>query len=90
MKGFLEKMNIDLSEIEFLICVMVIFDMFFLDIVNIICDVCGIKNVFCYDISVVCFGFLYVLIIGVKFIEVGMYKKVIVIGVDKMFFIIDY
>lgn len=90
VKGLFEKINIDFGEVEFVICVIVIFDMVFLDMVNIIVDEIGMKNVFCYDIYVVCLGFFYVLIIVVCFIEVGVYKKVVVIGVDKMFFIVDY
>lgn len=38
----------------------------------------------------VCSGFLYVLEIGVNFICLGKYKKVIIVGVDKMLFVIDY
>lgn len=90
VNGFLEKINIVFEEVELVICVIVIVDMLFFDIVNLVVDVVGMKNVFCFDVNVVCLGFLYVLIVGVQFIVSGMYKKVIVIGVDKMLLIIDY
>ena len=57
---------------------------------NIICDKVGIKNAFSYDINAACSGFLYALVTGAKFVESGQYKKVIVVGGDKMSSIIDY
>src|SRR5690606_13783847 len=50
----------------------------------------GAKNAFGYDISAACSGFLFALVTGSQFIETGKYKKVIVIGADKMSSIIDY
>ena len=43
-----------------------------------------------FDVSAACSGFLYSLATGAQFIETGRYKKVIVVGVDKMSSIIDY
>jgi 3-oxoacyl-[acyl-carrier-protein] synthase-3 len=57
---------------------------------TIACDKLGIKNALSYDINAACSGFLFALITGSKFIETGMYKKVIVYGGDKMSSIIDY
>ena len=37
-----------------------------------------------------CSGFLYAVTTGASFIESGRYKKVVVVGVDKMSSIIDY
>jgi 3-oxoacyl-[acyl-carrier-protein] synthase-3 len=53
-------------------------------------DKVGAKNAFGYDINAACSGFLYALTTGAKFIESGMYKKVIIIGADKMSSIVDY
>src|SRR5690606_8205314 len=50
----------------------------------------GAKNAFGYDISAACSGFLFALVTGSQFIETGKYKKVIVIGADKMSSIVDY
>src|SRR6185436_15332 len=43
-----------------------------------------------YDISAACSGFLFSLETGRQFIETGRYKKVIVVGSDKMSAIVDY
>jgi 3-oxoacyl-[acyl-carrier-protein] synthase-3 len=48
------------------------------------------KNAFGFDLSAACSGFLYGLTVGTSMIESGRYKKVIVIGVDKMSAIVDY
>ncbi len=57
---------------------------------NVIADKVGIKNAFGFDVSAACSGFLYALTVGSQFIETGRYKKVLVIGGDKMSSIIDY
>jgi 3-oxoacyl-[acyl-carrier-protein] synthase-3 len=90
VKGLLEKTGTSPDEIEMLICATVTPDMTFPDNANTICDKVGINNAFGYDINAACSGFLYALVTGAKFIESGMYKKVIVVGSDKMSSIIDY
>jgi 3-oxoacyl-[acyl-carrier-protein] synthase-3 len=57
---------------------------------NIICDKLGATNAWGYDISAACSGFLYGLETGRRFIESGQYKKIVVVGVDKMSAIVDY
>jgi 3-oxoacyl-[acyl-carrier-protein] synthase-3 len=57
---------------------------------NIIADKIGAVNAFGFDIGAACSGFLFALTTGASFIESGRYKKVVVIGVDKMSSIIDY
>jgi len=56
----------------------------------IIADKVGANNAFAYDLMAACSGFLYALSTASKFIETGTYKKVIVVGADKMSSIIDY
>ncbi|MEI6454870.1 MAG: beta-ketoacyl-ACP synthase III [bacterium] len=90
VKGLLEKTNTSPDEIELLICATVTPDMPFPATANIICDKAGIRNAFSYDINAACSGLLYSLVTASKFIETGSYKKVIVVGVDKMSSIIDY
>jgi 3-oxoacyl-[acyl-carrier-protein] synthase III len=48
------------------------------------------KNAWGYDLSAACSGFIYGLATGAQFIETGRYKKVIVVGGDKMSSIINY
>lgn len=57
---------------------------------NVVCDKVGMKNAWGYDLIAACSGFIYALSTGAQFIETGRYKKVIVVGVDKMSSIIDY
>jgi len=56
----------------------------------VVADKIGATNAWGYDVSAACSGFLYALQTGAKFIESGTYKKVVVVGVDKMSAIIDY
>jgi 3-oxoacyl-[acyl-carrier-protein] synthase-3 len=55
-----------------------------------VCDKIGAKNAWGFDLAAACSGFLFGLETGSKFIESGKYKKVIVIGGDKMSAILDY
>jgi 3-oxoacyl-[acyl-carrier-protein] synthase-3 len=57
---------------------------------NIICDKAGIKNAFSFDLNAACSGFIFALQTGASYIETGRYKKVIVVGSDKMSSITDY
>jgi 3-oxoacyl-[acyl-carrier-protein] synthase-3 len=84
------KRGIDPLEIDMLICATTTPDFVFPATANIICDKVGAKNAFGYDISAACSGFLYALVTGSKFIESGQYKKVVVVGADKMSSIVDY
>jgi 3-oxoacyl-[acyl-carrier-protein] synthase-3 len=90
VKELLSKRNIDPAEIDCVICATVTPDMVFPATANIICDKTGITNAFSYDLGAACSGFLFALTTGATYIESGRYKKVIVIGVDKMSAIIDY
>ncbi|MCU0329280.1 MAG: ketoacyl-ACP synthase III [Chitinophagales bacterium] len=90
VKQILEKTGTKAEEIEMLICATVTPDTTFPDTANTILDKVGAKNAFGYDINAACSGFLYALTTGAKFIESGMYKKVIIIGADKMSSIVDY
>lgn len=90
VKGLLKKRGITAEEIDLLICCTVTPDMVFPATANIISDKVGAVNAFSYDIGAACSGFIYGLVTGSQFIETGKYKKVIVVGADKMSSIIDY
>jgi 3-oxoacyl-[acyl-carrier-protein] synthase-3 len=90
VRNLCEKRGIDPSEIDCLICATVTPDMVFPATANIICDKAGINNAFSFDIGAACSGFLYALTTGATLIESGRYKKVVVVGTDKMSSIIDY
>ena len=90
VKNLLEKNNIHPSEIDCLICATVTPDMLFPSTANIICEKLGIKNILSFDVNAACSGFLFALTTGTAFVESGRYKKVIIVGADKMSSIVDY
>ncbi len=90
VKGLLEKRGIDPMDVDLLICSTVTGDMKFPATANIICDKTGIKQAFGYDINAACSGFIYTLVTAAKFVESGQYKKVVVVGADKMSSVVDY
>ena len=85
-----QKRGISPLEIDCLICGTVTPDMIFPATANIICDKIGAVNAWGFDLSAACSGFLYSLTTGAALIESGRYKKVVVIGADKMSAIVDY
>lgn len=90
VKGLLAKTNTRPEEVGLLICATVTPDMVFPASANIICDKTGIKNAFSFDMNAACSGLLYAIVTASKYIETGSYKKVIVVGGDKMSSIVDY
>lgn len=89
IQALLEKTNTQASDIDLIICATVTPDMPFPATANIIAHKLGVACAG-FDIGAACSGFLYALTTGAKFIESETYKKVIVVGVDKMSSIIDY
>ncbi len=85
-----EKRGIDPLEIDVIICCTVTPDMFFPATANIISEKVGAKNAFSFDLGAACSGFLFGLTMGASLIESGRYKKVVVVGADKMSAIVDY
>lgn len=90
VKGLLAKTNTSPDEVDMLICASATPDMLFPATANIISDKCGIKNAFSFDLNAACSGFLFALETGATYVESGRYKKVIVVGADKMSSITDY
>jgi len=90
VENLLKKTNTSPDEIDLLICSTVTPDMLFPATANIISDKAGIKNAFSFDLNAGCSGFLYGLTTASKFVESGKYKKVILVGADKMSSIVNY
>jgi 3-oxoacyl-[acyl-carrier-protein] synthase-3 len=90
VKSLLAKTKVDPKEIDLIIFATVTADMTFPASANIVATAVGATNSFSYDMGAACSGFLYALTTGASFIESGRYKKVIVIGGDKMSSILDY
>jgi 3-oxoacyl-[acyl-carrier-protein] synthase-3 len=90
IKGLLAKKNMKAEEIDLIICATATPDMLFPATACIIADKVGAKNAFGFDLMAACSGFLFALATASKFIETGSYKKIIVVGADKMSSIVDY
>ncbi len=90
VQEILRKKNIDPKEIDCIICATVTPDMAFPSTANLIAHKIGATNAWGYDLSAACSGFLFALSTGSALIEAGRYKKIIIVGVDKMSAIIDY
>ncbi len=78
------------EEVDLLICCTITGDMQFPATANIISDKMGIRNAFSFDISAACSGFLFGFATAAKYVQSGMYKKVVLVAGDKMSSIIDY
>lgn len=85
-----EKRGIDPSEIDAMIVGTVTPDMLFPSTANLACHKLGAKNAWGFDLLAACSGFLYALTTGAALIESGRYKKVVVVGADKMSSIVNY
>jgi 3-oxoacyl-[acyl-carrier-protein] synthase-3 len=90
VKGLLKKRGISAEEIDLIICCTVTADYIFPATANIISNKVGAVNAWSYDINAACSGFLFGVATGSQFIETGKYKKVIIVGADKMSAIVDY
>lgn len=90
VKEILKKKNLAPTDIELLICATTTPDFVFPATANVITDKLGATNAFGYDVSAACSGFLFALTTGAQFIESGKYKRVIVVGGDKMSSILNY
>lgn len=90
IKNLLDKTGVNPLDIELVIIATVTPDYVFPSTANLACTRAGLKNAWGFDLAAACSGFLYALSTGVQFIESGRYKKVIVVGADKMSSIINY
>jgi len=82
--------NINPDEIDAVIVATITPDMFFPATACLVQDNLGIKNAWGFDLLAACSGFLFAYQTGSSLVESGAYKKVLVIGADKMSAITDY
>lgn len=90
VEGLLKKTGTAPEDVDLVILATVTPDYPFPSTANVLCDKLGMKNAWGFDLIAACSGFIYGLSTGAQFIETGKYKKVVVVGVDKMSSIIDY
>jgi 3-oxoacyl-[acyl-carrier-protein] synthase-3 len=85
-----EKHNVNPLDIDAIIVATVTPDMFFPSTACLVQTKIGANNAWGFDVSAACSGFLFALQNGASLVESGRYKKVLVIGADKMSAITDY
>ena len=90
VRGLLGKTDTAPGDVDLLICATTTPDFVFPSSANLICDMCGIRSIGSFDVQAACSGFVYALTIASQFIETGKFRKIIVVGADKMSTIIDY
>jgi len=90
VKNLLDKHPFDLQEVDLIVVGTVTPDMMYPSTACLVQHKLGIKNTWGFDVSAGCSGFLYALNAGVKFVESGQYKKVLVIGSDVNSSMTDY
>jgi len=90
VRDLLSKRGIGAEEIDMIIVATVTPDMFFPSTACLIQEKVGAKKAWGFDVSAACSGFLFALMTGAQFIENGSYKRVVVVGADKMSSITDY
>ena len=86
----LEKRKLDPKEIELVIVATATPDMMVAATAAYVSSEIGATNAFAYDLQAACSSFLYGMSTAASYIESGRYKKVLLIGADKMSSIIDY
>ena len=90
VQRLLEQTHTAPEDIDLLICATITPDLPTPATGNIIAHAVGAVNAFSYDLQAACSGFLYAMLTGAQFIETGKYRKVVIVGVDKMSSIVDY
>ena len=89
-KQLIQKTGVAPATIDALIVTTTTPDYKFPSTASIVLGKLGLKNAFAFDFSAACCGFLYTLDVAASMIQSGRYKKIIVIGADKMSSLVDY
>ncbi len=89
-KQLMQKTGVDPDTIDALIVTTTTPDYKFPSTASIVLGKLGLKNAFAFDFEAACCGFLYSLDVAASMIQCGRYKRIIVIGADKMSSMVDY
>ena len=89
-KQLIQKTGVDPDTIDAIIVASTTPDYKFPSTASIVVGKLGLKNAFAFDTSAACAGFMYTLDLAANMIQSGRYKKIIVIGADKMSSMVDY
>jgi len=90
VKQLIKKTNTNPDDVDAIIVATSTGDYVFPSVASILCEKVGLKNAFAFDMAAACCGFLYLMEAAANFIRSGKYKKVIIVGADKMSGITDY
>ena len=90
VKQLIKRTRTNPDDIDLIIVATTTPDYRFPSTASILCERLGLKRAFAFDMQAVCSGFLYALETGANFIRSGNYKKVVVVGAEKMSSIINY
>ena len=89
-KQLMQRTGSNPDDIDLVIVATTTPDYHFPSTASILCDKLGLKHAFAFDLQAACSGFLYLLETGANFIRSGRYKKIILVGGDKMSSMVDY
>jgi 3-oxoacyl-[acyl-carrier-protein] synthase-3 len=90
LQQLLDKTGTDPKELDGVILATITPDYFFPTTANLIATEVGAVNAFSFDMAAACSGFVFALETGANYIRSGNYKKIAVIGADKMSSITNY
>ncbi len=90
VKQLMQKTNSNPDDIDAIIVATSTPDYVFPSVASILCEKLGLKNAFAFDMQAACSGFLFLMETAANFIRSGRYKKIIIVGTDKMSAIADY
>ena len=90
IKDLLEKKKMSAEEIDLIVVATITPDMFFPSTACLVQEKIGAKKAWGFDLSAACSGFIFSLVTASQFVETGAYRKVVVVGADKMSSITDY
>ena len=89
-KDLMQKADLDPKEIDLVLVATATPDMLVASTAAYVASEIGAVNAFSYDLLAACSSFLYGMSTAASYVESGRYKKVLLIGADKMSSIIDY
>ncbi len=89
-KQLMKKTGANPDDIDLVVVATTTPDYHFPSTASILCDKLGLKNAFAFDLQAACSGFLYLMETAANFIRSGRYKKIIIVGADKMSSMVNY
>ena len=90
VEDLLRKSGYAKEDIELVICATCTSDYILPDSANSICYHSGLSRAYGFDLNAACSGFVYALYTGAQFIQTGAYRKIIVIGAEKLTSFMNY